>query len=178
MKYKKFRVPFKRCFALLFATLAAVAVYTQLYPTAHPKIDVSRLKMAQSILSVNSPQGRTLFVFESSDCVFCRRMHPELAKVPNVRLYTFILPGHTEESRFDARAAWCAPDPVASWNAIMESRSPTEAAVQCDAAVLDKNVADARSIGLTVTPTLIDASGRVLVGFHTAFEINEWMSGE
>jgi hypothetical protein len=120
-------------------------------------------------------KANVLYVFESSDCVFCRRLNVELAKISTIEVRTFILPGHSSSSRADADAAWCSRDQLKVWNAIMAGKD-RPVAPPCDTDAVDGNLSDARKIGISATPALIDSSGNVLFGFHTDKEIIQWLA--
>lgn len=130
-----------------------------------------------AVRSVGAPDSnRVVYAFVSADCSFCRRIHPELQQLDNVRIYTFVLPGHTQEALNSARYAVCAADRAAAWGDVMDGRVP-DAGVTCqDADAVERNRTSAEAIGLTQTPTLLRGDGRALVGYHTAKEIEQWLS--
>jgi thiol:disulfide interchange protein DsbC len=53
---------------------------------------VDKLPLADAIKTVQGTGARMLYVFSDPACQFCRRLEPELAKLPDVTIYTFVVP--------------------------------------------------------------------------------------
>lgn len=130
-------------------------------------------------LALVSPQGafktsksggeRTINVFVSADCKFCREIEPELLQLENVTVYRHLLPGHSEAGRASAVDVWCSNDRVSAWkNLTAGMKIPSG---KCDAAQLDTNLSLAKRLGLTSTPTIIYEDGTVSAGLLSAGEI-------
>jgi len=148
----------------------ALLVWSMLSDSAPTHVDISKLQVADSFSLPANEDDRHIFVFESIDCTYCAKMHPELAKLRGVTVHIFPLPGHSERARAMAEAAWCAPDPASAWVAAYSGTVPPKSE-QCVGTVLDHNLALAKSLGLQATPAIIFADGRVLQGFQTAEQL-------
>lgn len=166
----------------IFALLACVAAVTVIATFAFRNTSVAVLNTGilnthNAIKSISGDGSRLLYVFESSDCGFCRRLQPELKQLNNVTIYAFVLPGHSESSKADARNAWCAPSRLTTWSTIMNGGIAT-VSDRCDSSVIDNNLGVARQLGLSATPTIIRRDGRSITGFASASSINSWLNSE
>lgn len=140
------------------------------------RVDLSALPAGDAIKTVRGKGERTLYVFSDPDCPFCKRLEPELAKLDNVTIYTFLYPLETlhPDARRKAEAIWCAPDRVAAWQAFMKDGTVPESA-KCDTPVA-RNIKLGGAIGISGTPTLIFADGKLAPGYMPADEIERRMA--
>lgn len=168
-------------FAIPLVSIATAGVLAfMFYPKREVQIDVSKLHVTDAIVATSSTGelGGPLYLFESADCGFCRQIHPELLKLKNVELKTFVLPGHSPESQLAAHAAWCSSDRAKAWALVMTGHPTLTSAPECDFAAVERNLSAARALGLTSTPSLVRADGRVLSGYRTAEDIEAWLQLE
>ncbi len=135
------------------------------------KVDVAALPLADAIQTVRGKGERKLFVFSDPDCPYCKRLEPELAKLDNVTVYTFLYPldGLHPDARRKAHAIWCAKDRAKAWEAFMAAGKLPEG-VTCDNPV-ERNVHLGGSLGINGTPTLIFGDGAMAPGLLPAAEI-------
>jgi thiol:disulfide interchange protein DsbC len=142
-------------------------------------VDFSKLPLDKAIKKVKGDGSRKIAVFTDPDCPFCKRLENELKKVDNVTVYIFLLPLeqlHPDAPR-KARAVWCAPEPVAAWDALMmEGKEPPAAAESCKDPIADiARLAEEYSI--QGTPGLIFSNGRLVPGAIGAKEIEGLLQG-
>ena len=113
-------------------------------------------------------------MFSDPACGFCRRLEPELAKLANVTIYTFVVPfqGETLPARI-----LCAADREAAWTDYMRNgdASRLPASATC-ADPLQRNFALSRELGVAGTPTLIFADGRRIAGYVPAEQIESTLA--
>lgn len=135
------------------------------------KVDVAALPLADAIKTVRGNGERKLFVFSDPDCPYCKRLEPELAKLGNVTIYTFLYPldGLHPDARRKAQAIWCAKDRAKAWEAFMAAGKLPEGAA-CDNPV-ERNVRLGGSLSINGTPTLIFGDGAMAPGLLPAAEI-------
>ena len=135
------------------------------------KVDVAALPLADAIKTVRGKGERKLFVFSDPDCPYCKRLEPELAKLDNVTIHTFLYPldGLHPDARRKAQAIWCAKDRAKAWEAFMAAGKLPEG-VTCDNPV-ERNVHLGGSLGINGTPTLIFGDGAMAPGLLPAAEI-------
>lgn len=143
------------------------------------RVDFSRLPLQDAIVRVNGNGRRKIVVFSDPDCPFCRRLEPELDKLEDATLYIFLYPIdvlHPDANR-KSQAIWCRADNdkrLEAWHhAVTGADNPATA--DCDNPV-KRNVALGNSLGVTGTPTLVAADGRVLPGMLPAAGIEEWLA--
>jgi thiol:disulfide interchange protein DsbC len=139
-------------------------------------IDFSTLPLTDAIKDVRGRGSRVLAIFSDPDCPHCRRLEAELMGLSDVTIYTFLMPIASlhPEARAKAIAVWCATDRLSAWHALM-SRDQLPRHVDCTHPV-DRNIALAERLGVTGTPTLVAADGRVLPGAASAEQIQAWLS--
>ena len=140
------------------------------------RIDFSALPLADAIKDVRGRGSRTLAIFSDPDCPHCRRLEAELKGLSDVTIHTFLMPIASlhPQARAKAIAVWCAKDRLSAWQALM-TRDQVPPNADCEHPV-DRNVALAERLGVTGTPTLVAADGRVLPGAASAEQINAWLS--
>jgi thiol:disulfide interchange protein DsbC len=140
------------------------------------RIDFSALPLTDAIKDVRGRGSRALAIFSDPDCPHCRRLEAELKSVSDVTIHTFLMPiaALHPQARAKAIAVWCAKDRLGAWQALM-ARDQQPRAADC-AHPVDRNVALAERLGVTGTPTLVAADGRVLPGAASAEQIHTWLS--
>lgn len=140
------------------------------------RIDFNALPLADAIKDVRGRGSRALAIFSDPDCPHCRRLEAELKGLSDVTIHTFLMPIASlhPQARAKAIAVWCAKDRLGAWQALM-TRDQVPSSADC-AHPVDRNVALAERLGVTGTPTLVAADGRVLPGAASAEQINAWLS--
>ena len=140
------------------------------------RIDFNALPLADAIKDVRGRGSRALAIFSDPDCPHCRRLEAELKGLSDVTIHTFLMPIASlhPQARAKAIAVWCAKDRLGAWQALM-TRDQVPPSADC-AHPVDRNVALAERLGVTGTPTLVAADGRVLPGAASAEQINAWLS--
>ena len=131
-------------------------------PTSAP-IAFDQLPLADAIKTVRGNGQRQIAVFSDPGCGYCKQLEPELARIDNVTVYTFMLPFQGEAKPI---ALWCAPDRAQAWQRYMVQGDTTviNAPGRCDHPVA-RNLALAQRLGVQATPTLIWADGSRTEGY-------------
>ncbi len=133
-------------------------------------IDWKQLPLKDAIKTVKGNGQHVLAVFSDPNCPYCKKLEPELDKLKDVTIYTFIYP-LKPQSIVVSRQVWCAPSQSYSWKKLIEQGvKPTVASC---ANPIDRNLELGRKLGFNATPTLIFANGFKLVGARSAEEIQE-----
>lgn len=148
--------------AMAPATPTATTSATTSAPTSAP-IAFDQLPMADAIKIVRGNGQRQIAVFSDPGCGYCKQLEPELARIDNVTVYTFMLPFQGEAKPI---ALWCAPDRAQAWQRYMVQGDTTviNAPGRCDHPVA-RNLALAQRLGVQATPTLIWADGSRTEGY-------------
>lgn len=148
---------------------AVVASHYAFLPQEVQVIDLTRLPLRDAIHDVRGDGSRVAYIFESADCRFCRQLHPELEKLPNTTIYTFVLPGHTDSAKIAAASVWCAPERHAAWREVMTGGALP--AHGCATDPSNRNLALAKALELVGTPAIITSTGLVHTGFASAEQL-------
>ncbi len=140
------------------------------------RIDFASLPLADALKEVRGSGSRTLAIFSDPDCPYCRRLEAEMKGLTNVTIYTFLMPIASlhPDARAKAISVWCSRDRIAAWHALMW-RDEKVSAKDCPHPV-DRNVALGDRLGVTGTPTLVAADGRVLPGAASSAQIEAWLA--
>ncbi len=139
------------------------------------RIEFAGLPLDDAIREVRGNGARAFAIFSDPDCPFCRRLEAEIKNLSDVTIYTFLMPIQSlhPEARGKAIAVWCSEDRVAAWHALMW-RGESVSARECIHPV-DRNVELGERLGISGTPTLVAADGRVLPGAASAAQVDAWL---
>ena len=140
------------------------------------RVDFAALPLADALKEVRGTGARTLAIFSDPDCPYCRRLEAEMKGLSDVTIYTFLMPIASlhPEARTKAIAVWCSKDQIGAWHAMMW-RDEKVSAEECPHPV-DRNVALGERLGVSGTPTLVAADGRVLPGAASNAQIETWLA--
>ncbi|MDA3557074.1 DsbC family protein [Acinetobacter sp. AOR15_HL] len=131
-------------------------------------IDWNQLPLKDAIKTVKGSGQHVLAVFSDPNCPYCKQLEPELDKLKDVTIYTFIYP-LKPQSIVVSRQVWCAPNQSYSWKKLIQQGvRPTVASCTNP---IDRNLELGKRLGFNGTPTLIFANGFKLVGARSAEEI-------
>jgi thiol:disulfide interchange protein DsbC len=136
-------------------------------------VDVGSLPLVDAIKHVRGAGTRKLYVFSDPACGFCRRLEPELVQLDDVTIYTFVL---AFQGRQLPSTVMCNSDPARAWIDVMKGDPRALPSVSESAecrAVLDRNLALARTLGVNGTPTLVYADGSQSAGYVSRSELEQ-----
>ena len=139
------------------------------------KIDFSSLPLDQAIKVVKGNGNRKMAVFSDPDCPFCKRLEQnELTSITDVTVYTFLYPLEQlhPDSANKARAIWCAADRSKAWQDWALNNQLIKKTANCDAPI-EKNIALAKKLGVTSTPTIFFIDGKRMLGAYPSAEIEK-----
>lgn len=141
---------------------AAAPATTTAAPSAIEKVDFSQLPLADAIKTVHGTGQRKLAVFSDPGCGYCRQLEPELARLEDVTVYTFLVPF---QGTAKPVAIWCATDRALAWQHVMlQGDNSLLGAQACDHPI-ERNLALARRLGVQGTPTLFWSDGSRTDGY-------------
>lgn len=142
--------------------LAAAAPATPAGPASAERIDVAQLPLADAIKTVHGNGLRKLVVFSDPGCGYCRQLEPEIARLEDVTVYTFLVPF---QGAAKPVAIWCAADRAMAWQRYMLQGDSTLLGTQACDHPLERNLTLARRLGVQGTPTLFWADGSRTDGY-------------
>jgi thiol:disulfide interchange protein DsbC len=131
--------------------------------TEQRQADLNRIKwadlnIANAIKTVRGNGSRQLAIFSDPNCGYCKRLEKSLLQLDNVTIYTYLIPILSADSAQKAKQIWCAPDPSKAYIDWMVNGNAPSGKGDCSTP-LDKNLAFAKSYGITGTPTLFFTDG-------------------
>jgi thiol:disulfide interchange protein DsbC len=141
---------------------AAPAMTTAAAPAAVEKVAFSQLPLADAIKTVRGNGQRKLAVFSDPGCSYCRQLEPELARLEDVTVYTFLVPF---QGAARPVAIWCAADRALAWQRVMLNGDNSLLGTQACDHPIERNLALARRLGVQGTPTLFWADGSRTDGY-------------
>jgi thiol:disulfide interchange protein DsbC len=118
--------------------------------TTVTQLDAQAMRLVTADGTFKTVQGdgsRAIHVFLSTDCSFCHKIEPELGRLD----------------------VWCAANPVQAWKTVAAGQTTSPA--KCDGSAIEKNLALAKRLGLTMTPTIVYEDGNVSAGMLSSGEI-------
>lgn len=139
-----------------------------------PAIPIDSLPLADAITTVKGDGKRKIVVFSDPACPYCKRLEPELDKLGNVTIYTFLVPYQGAATPI---AIWCSRDRVRAWRRYMlvSDASLLHADPGC-AHPIERNLALAQRLNVRGTPMIMFANGRRLDGYANAADIEARLS--
>lgn len=141
------------------------------------KFKFADLPLKDAIKIVNGNGKRVLATLEDPNCGYCKKLAPELAKLENTTIYTFIVPILGEDSVVKARSTWCAADKSATWLTWMRDNKAPEIKANCETPN-ERNVMLSQKLRAMGTPAILFQSGERIPGFTTADKIEEKLSAK
>ena len=131
--------------------------------TEQRQADLNRIKWtdlnpANAMKTVRGNGNRQLAVFSDPNCGYCKRLEKSIQQLDNVTIYTYLIPILSSDSAQKAKQIWCSADPYKSYSDWMINGNAPSGKTDC-ATPLDKNMAFAKTYGITGTPTLFFADG-------------------
>ncbi len=140
--------------------------------SAVPVIPIDQLPLADAIKTVHGDGSRAIAVFSDPACPYCKRLEPELGKLDNVTVYTFLVPFQGDALPI---AIWCNADRQAAWHRYMVQGDQSVAAASPQPATcphpIERNLALAQRLQVRGTPTIFYADGSRTDGYVDAAEI-------
>lgn len=131
--------------------------------TEQRQADLNRIKWTDlsptnAIKTVRGNGSRQLAIFSDPNCGYCKRLEKSLQQLDNVTIFTYLIPILGPDSLQKSKQIWCATDPYKAYIDWMVSGISPSGKSDCSTP-LDKNMAFAKSYGITGTPTLFFTDG-------------------
>jgi len=139
------------------------------------KVEFPSAFLGNAIKTVKGDGSRVVAVFSDPDCPYCKQLEATLVGLNNVTIYTFLFPLESlhPQAKTKATSIWCSADKAGSWSAAMlQGKAP---ALRACANPINDNLVLGGRLGVTGTPTLIAADGRVMPGAASLAQIDQWL---
>ena len=138
--------------------LASGKNITELRQADLNRIKWTDLTQANAIKNVRGNGSRQLAVFSDPNCGYCKRLEKSLQQLDNVTIYTYLIPILSPDSAQKSKQIWCSSDAYKSYTDWMINGIAPSGKSDCNTP-LDKNMAFAKTYGITGTPTLFFTDG-------------------
>jgi thiol:disulfide interchange protein DsbC len=122
------------------------------------RIKWSELNQSNAIKIVRGNGTRQLAVFSDPNCGYCKRLEKSMQQLDNVTIYTYLIPILSVDSTQKSKQIWCAADPYKAYIDWMINGISPSGKTDCSTPI-DKNLAFAKTYGITGTPTLFFTDG-------------------
>ena len=122
------------------------------------RIKWSELNPANALKVVRGNGIRQLAVFSDPNCGYCKRLDKSLQQLDNVTIYTYLIPILSPDSALKSKQIWCSADPQKTYIDWMINGVTPSGKSDCTTP-LDKNMAFAKTYGITGTPTIFFTDG-------------------
>lgn len=131
--------------------------------TEQRQADLSRIKWSElnqsnALKSVRGNGSRQMAVFSDPNCGYCKRLDKSLQQLDNVTIYTYLIPILSPDSAQKSKQIWCSANPQKTYIDWMINGITPSGKSDCNTP-LDKNMAFAKTHGITGTPTIFFTDG-------------------
>ena len=144
------------------------------------KVDISRIPLGDAVIIGNPAAPRKIIVFDDPECTYCQKLHPEMVEVvkehADIAFFIKMFPLAMHPKAYNkARTIICAK--IQGSNDLARALLSDSLAGKslpapvCEGDQVDQNIALAKELYITSTPTLIMPDGRVLPGYQVADKI-------
>jgi thiol:disulfide interchange protein DsbC len=139
------------------------------------RVDLAALPKELALKNVAGNGQREVFVLADPNCHHCRELEATLAAMPDVTVYTYLLPILGPDSYRLAEQVWCSPDKGRAWRDWMTQGKPPPGKPGCNTP-LAAIAAAAAALGVNGTPVILGADGRRHAGVMTAQELASFLT--
>lgn len=122
------------------------------------RIKWSDLNPSNALKFVRGNGSRQMAVFSDPNCGYCKRLDKSLQQLDNVTIYTYLIPILSPDSAQKSKQIWCSADPQKAYIDWMINGINPSGKSDCSTP-LDKNMAFAKTYGITGTPTIFFTDG-------------------
>lgn len=136
------------------------------------KFKWSDLPLKDAIKIVNGNGKRVIATIEDANCGYCKKLAPELAKLPDTTIYTFVVSVLGPDSTKMGRNVMCADNKAATWLALMRDNKTPDDGKLCETP-LERNSILYSKLRVMGTPAILFQSGERIPGYATVDRIEE-----
>jgi len=143
------------------------------------KVDFSRIPLENALVMGNSKATYKAAVFTDPDCPYCGTLHQEMEKAvqerKDIAFYIILFPLRIhKEAYWKSQSILCYKSLKMLEDAFLHKPIPKPI---CDSKEIDANIKLAESLGITGTPTLVLADGKVYTGTIPAKQLIDLIQG-
>ena len=164
---------------MLFMLTAVNAIASDNTFSDTPYFNWKALRLADAIKETKGNGERVIAVFTAPECGYCRKYEKTLEKIDNVTIYRFLMPLDTASMKRSIDI-WCSgqdnDERLKHLLRAMHDRTVRYSADAC-ANPVAANVRFGKKYDIYLTPTTIDADGRLVQGYLPLANLERWLSG-
>lgn len=134
-------------------------------------IDWKKLPLQDALKSVQGSGKRQIAVFSDPNCPYCKQLEVELKKLPDVTIYTFVLPLKPQSIK-PSKQLFCEKNPAQAWEDLISKGLQPQSTKSCNNPI-ERNIALAKSLNIQGTPAIIFSNGLKLMGAYPAEQIEK-----
>lgn len=138
-------------------------------------IEFKDLPFKDSFVIKKGTGKRKFAVFVDPNCGYCKQFEQDIQKMTDISMHVFLYPVLGADSGEKSSRIWCSKDKVASYEAYMNSRKPSDSA-KCNTDSIDRNIIFGKKYNITGTPTIIFANGERVPGAMGVKKLEERLS--
>jgi thiol:disulfide interchange protein DsbC len=138
----------------------------------------AKLPLADAVVWRRGTGARRLVVFADPNCGYCQRLEQALSGVPDITVYTFVIPILGEDSVEKARSIWCSAQRGSTWRRWMVDKVAPPKGATCDTGALTRNLALQKRHGVVGTPALVFEDGERVDGVLDAAALQRKLAGK
>jgi len=137
------------------------------------RVDFAKIPLNNALIMGNAMAPQKVAVFTDPECPFCRTLHQEMEKVlqerKDIAFFIFLYPLMMHKDAYwKSKSIACHKSLKMLGDAFMQKPIPR---TECDTREIDANIKLAEILGITSTPTLVFADGRVHKGTVPASQL-------
>ena len=149
-------------------------------PAPQRKTDFSKLPLSQAVLMGPKKAQKKVVVFSDPDCSYCRKLHDEmklvLEKRKDIAFYIILYPLPMHKDAYKKIQTVLCEKSLGLLDDIFSGKAVPEP--KCGSEQVEKNIALAKELEFSGTPTLVREDGTVLSGYLPADKLAEWIDGK
>ena len=126
--------------------------------SASPLSGIYEVQVGNDVFYTDTKSQYLIQVFSDPNCGYCKRLEKSMQQLDNVTIYTYLIPILGPDSVQKAKQIWCSADPAKTYIDWMVNGTALGGKTDCITPV-DKNMALAKTYGITGTPTLFFTDG-------------------
>ncbi len=141
------------------------------------KVDFSKIPLESALTLGSRKAPLRLAVFTDPDCPYCGKLHEELEKLVQERkdvsisIFMFPLMMH-KDAYWKSKSIVCTKSLKMLADAYAHREIPK---TECNTKEIDENIKLGQGMGITGTPAIIFPDGRLMTGFLTVKQLNEFL---
>jgi len=141
------------------------------------KVDVSKIPLTDAVILGSPAAKKKVIVFDDPDCPYCRELHPIMkqiiAKRNDIAFYIILHPLPMHKGAYKKSQAILCEKSQALLDDAFAGKAVSEPT--CPADAVERNIALAKTLDFSGTPTLVREDGTVLSGFLPEEKLLEWI---